>query len=119
MGWKKLLESITEAVDAELRRCHAYLAAENRLFRQQLRGRGHLTKTERKTLAERGQQLGTQAWEEIATLAKPDTILAGHRKCMDQHDVRPPRRQLVGRPRIDQELEDLVVRMVRGHRSWG
>src|SRR5215510_6770173 len=119
MDWKKLLGSITESVDEELRLRNAYLAAENRLFRQQIRGQVHLTNAERKTLAEMGQQLGKQALEEIATLAKPDTILAWHRKFMGRPDVRPPRRRSVGRPRIDQELEDLVVRMARENRSWG
>jgi putative transposase len=38
---------------------------------------------------------------------------------MDQQGVRAQPRQSVGRPRIDQELEDLVVRMAREHRSWG
>src|SRR5215813_4844239 len=41
MDWKKLLGSITESVDEELRLRNAYLAAENRLFRQQLRGQVH------------------------------------------------------------------------------
>ena len=119
MDGKKLLGSITESVDEELRLRNAYLAAENRLFRQQIRGHVHLTNAERKTLAEMGQQLGKQALEEIATLAKPDTILAWHRKFMDQKDGRPLRRQSVGRPRIDKELEDLVVRMAHENRSWG
>jgi len=38
MDWKKLLESITVPVDAELRLRNAYLIAENRLLRQQVRG---------------------------------------------------------------------------------
>jgi hypothetical protein len=52
MDWKKLLESITESVDDELRLRNAYLVAENRIFRQQIRGRLQLTNSDRKHLTE-------------------------------------------------------------------
>jgi putative transposase len=120
MDWKQLLASITGSVDEELRLRNAYLAAENRILRNQIKARRLLlTDAERKILAEIGHQLGRQALQEIATIAKLDTILAWHRKFMDQQDVRSPQRQSVGRPRIDKELEDLVVRMARENRSWG
>jgi putative transposase len=76
MDWKKLLGSITESVDAELRLRNAYLVAENRVLRQQITGRVRLTESDHKALAELGQKLGKQALEETATVAKPDTILA-------------------------------------------
>ena len=119
MDWKKLLGSITASVDEELRLRNAYLIAENRILRQQITGRVPLTDGERKTLAELGQQLGKQALAEIATVARPDTILAWHRVFADQpcDNSQPPKS--VGRPRIDKELEDLVVRMARENRSWG
>jgi len=119
MRWKQLLASITRSVDEELRLRNAYLAAENCIIRHQLHGRVRLTDTERKTLAEIGQKLGKQALEEVATIAKPDTILAWHRTFVAQTgDSSQPRKSL-GRPRIDQELEALVVRMAQENRSWG
>src|SRR5262249_27209780 len=119
MDWKKLLGSITVSVDEELRLRNAYLAAENRILRQQICGRVPLTDSDRKALAAIGKQLGRQALEEIATVAKPDTILAWHRKCRDQQTVSAQEPHAVGRPRIAKELEDLVVRMARENRSWG
>src|SRR5438093_11442575 len=120
MDWKQLLASITGSVDEELRLRNAYLAAENRSLRNQIKARRLLlTDAERKTLAEIGHQLGRQALQEIATIAQPDTILAWHRKFMDQHDVRSPQRQSVGRPRIDKALEGLAVRMARENGSSG
>jgi transposase len=119
MDWKKLLGSITASVDEELRLRNAYLLTENCLLRQQLSGRVHLTNSDRKILAELGQQLGKKALEEIATIAKPDTILAWHRTCAAQQGNRAPLRQSVGRPRIAKEIEALVVRMARENRSWG
>src|SRR5215510_3679046 len=120
MDWKQLLASITGTVDEALRLRNAYLAVENRLLRNQIKARRLLlTDAERKTLAEIGHKLGRQALQEIATIAQPDTILAWHRTFMDQHEVRSPQRQSIGRPRIAKELEDLVVRMARENRSWG
>jgi hypothetical protein len=81
MDWKQLLASIAGSIDEELRLRNAYLAAENRSLRNQLKGRRvQLTDAERKTLAEMGQKLGRQALAKVATIAKPDTILAWHRK---------------------------------------
>src|ERR671937_428687 len=96
MDWKKLLGSIRESVDEELRLRNAYLAAENRILRQQILGRVQLTDSDRKALAEIGKKLGRQALEEIATVAKPDTILAWHRKRMDQQTVRAQEPHAVG-----------------------
>jgi hypothetical protein len=84
MDWKKLLGSITASVDEELRLRNAYLVTENRLLRQQISGRVHLTNSDRKTLAELGQQLGKKALEEMAMVAKPDTILTWHRTFANQ-----------------------------------
>jgi len=61
MDWKKLLGSITKSVDEELRLRNEYLATENRLLRQQINGRVHLTNSDRNVLAEVGQQLGKKA----------------------------------------------------------
>jgi transposase len=119
MDWKKLLTYSARSVNEELRLRNAYLAAENRILRHQLHGRVSLTDAERTTLAVLGQQLGKKALEEIATVAKPETILAWHRKLVVQPcaNTQPP--PSMGRPRIDKELEDLVVRMARENRSWG
>jgi putative transposase len=120
MDWKPLLASITGSDDEELRLRNAYMAAERRILRNQLkRPRVQLTDAERKTLAEMGQKLGRQALAEVATIAKPDTILAWPRTCAAQTCDRSPPCKALGRPRINQELEALVVRMARENRSWG
>src|SRR5438132_5402285 len=119
MDWKKLLGSITESVDEELRLRNAYLVAENCMLRQQIIGRVQLTDSDRKALAEMGQKLDKKALAEIATVAKPDTILAWHRTCADRQCDRSQPPQSVGRPRIGKELENLVVRIARENSSWG
>jgi hypothetical protein len=119
MNWKPLLGSFTGFVEEALRLRNAYLAAENRILRHQLHGRARLTDAERKTLAEIGQQLGRPALAEVATIAKPDTILAWHRTFATQTCNCSPQRKAPGRPKINQELEALVVRLAHENRSWG
>ena len=119
MDWKHLLAHITGTVDQELLLRNEYLVTENRILRNQLKGRLHLTDGERKLLATIGQKLGKQALEEVAKIVKPDTILGWHRKFVAQKCDGSSQRKAPGRPTIDAELEALVVRMARENRSWG
>ena len=119
MDWKQLLAYITGSVDQELLLRNEYLVTENRILRSQITGRVRLTDGERKTLAEIGQKLGKQALAEVASLVKPETILAWHRRLVAQKFDGSTQRKAPGRPLIDQKVEALVVRMAREHRSWG
>lgn len=71
----------------------------------QIRGRVQLSAGERKSLAEIGKPLGKQALAEVATLVKPDTILAWHRKLVAQKFDGSQQRKALGRPKIDEEPE--------------
>ena len=93
--------------------------AENRILRNQIDGRVQLTDSERKELSEIGAKLGKKALAEIATVAQPDTILAWNRKVANQPTDTYKRPKSVGRPRVDQEIEDWVLRMARENQSWG
>src|SRR5262249_49356734 len=75
MDWETLLAYISGSVDEELLLRNEYLVAENRILRDQLKGRIRLSDAERQTLAEIGKKLGKQALKEVATIVKPDTIL--------------------------------------------
>src|SRR6266508_2846324 len=119
MDWKHLLASITGTVDQELLLRNEYLVTETRILRNQITGRVRLTDGERKTLAAIGQKLGKQALAEVAKMVTPDTILAWHRKLSAQKFDGSIQRQSPGRPRIDAELEALIVRMAQENRSWG
>ena len=119
MDWKHLLAYITGTVDQELLLRNEYLVTENRILRNQITGRMRLTDGERKTLAAIGQKLGKQALKEVATIVKPDTILAWHRRLVAKKCDGSTQRRSFGRPKIDPELEALIVRMARENRSWG
>jgi len=119
MDWKTLLAYITGSVDQNLLLRNEYLVAENRILRNQLKGRVRLSDGERKVLAEIGQKLGKQVLKEVARIVKPDTILAWHRKLVAQKFDGSQQRRPSGRPKIDQALEALIVRMAQDNRSWG
>ncbi len=119
IDWKHLLASSTGTVDQALLLRNEYVVTENRILRNQLTGRVRLTESERKTLAAIGQKLGKKALQEVATIVKPDTILAWHRRLVAQKCDGSTQRKAAGRPMLDQEVESLIVRMAQEHRSLG
>jgi putative transposase len=119
MIWARMLAYITGTVDQELLLRNEYLAAENRILRAQIKGRLSLSDAEKATLAEIAQRLGRKALEELAAVAKPDTLLAWYRKLIANKFDGSRIRQRVGRPRIDEEAERLVVHMAKENPGWG
>jgi putative transposase len=117
MDWKTLLVYLTGSVDRELLLRNEYLVTENRILRHQITGRVRLSDGERKTLAAIGKQLGKQTLAEVATIGTPNTILAWHRTLVAKKFDGSQRRKAPGRPRIDEELEALVVRMAQENRT--
>ena len=115
----RMLAYITGTVDQELLLRNEYLAADNRILRAQIKGRLLLSDAEKATLAEIAQRLGRKALEELAAVAKPDTLLARYRKLIANKFDGSRFRQLVGRSRIDEETERLVVQMAKENPSWG
>jgi putative transposase len=100
MDWKTLLAYLRGTVDQELLLRNEYLVTENRILRQQIKGRVQLSDGDRETLAEIGKRLGRKA-EEVASIVKPDTILAWHRTLVAQKFDGSQQRKTPGRPIID------------------
>ena len=95
-----------------------YLIEENRVLKEQLEGqRLRFTDEQRMRLAVKAKVLGRRLLDEIETLVTPDTLLAGHRKLIAKKWTYA--RNGPGRPRISQEITDLVLRMARENVSWG
>ena len=118
MIWAQLLAYVTGTVDQELLLRNEYLAAENRILKAQIKGRLFLSEEEKATLAEIAHRLGRKALEEVAA-AKPDTILGWYRRLIANKFDGSRFRQRVGRPRVAEEIERLVVRMAKENPSWG
>src|SRR5436190_13616010 len=119
MDWARTLAYVTGMVDQELLARIEYLAAENRILKAQLKGRLKLSDAERATLAEIGHRLGRKVLAEVATVARPDTILAWYRKLIALKFDGSKARRSPGRPRIKREVEQLIVRMAKENHDWG
>ena len=119
MIWAQLLAYVTGTVDQELLLRNEYLAAENRILKAQIKGRLSLSEEEKATLAEIAHRLGRKALEEVAAAAKPDTILGWYRRLIANKFDGSRFRKRVGRPRVAEEIEHLVVRMANENPSWG
>src|SRR5262245_10233345 len=119
MDWARILAYVTGTVDQELLARNEYLAAENRVLKAQLKGRIRLSDAERAVLGEIAHRLGRKALAEVATIAKPDTILAWYRKLVARKFDASNARRGPGRPPITREVEQLIVRMASENRDWG
>jgi len=96
----------------------AYRIEENRVLKEQLEGqRLRFTDEQRIRLGVKAKVLGRRSLDELETLVTPDTLLAWHRKLIAKKWTFA--RQGPGRPRVAQEITDLVLRMARENTSWG
>ena len=95
-----------------------YVIEENRVLKEQLEGQQlRFTDEQRIRLAVKAKVLDRRVLDELETLVTPDTLLAWHRKLIAQKCIFA--RKGPGRPRLEQEITDLVLRMARENTSWG
>src|SRR5580692_8721145 len=117
--WARLLAYVTGLVNQELLLQNEYLAAENRILKAHSPRNLRLSDGERSTLAEIGKRLGRKGLQQVARLAKPDTILGWYRKLVAEKFDGSKHRRLPGRPRASAMIENLVVRLARENSGWG
>jgi len=119
MDWARILAYITGTVNQELLLRNEYLAAENRILKAQLKAPLRLTDAERMTLAEIAHRLGRKALEDVANVVKPDTLMGWYRRLVARKFDGSKSRHYPGRPRVDGEIEQLVVCMAKENSDWG
>jgi len=119
MDWVRILAYLTGTVDQELLLRNEYLAAENRILKAQLKTPLWLTDAERMTLAQIAHRLGRKALEDAANIVKPDTIMGWYRRLVARKFDGSKSRCYPGRPRIDDEIEQWIVRMAKENSDWG
>jgi len=88
----------------------AYLVEENRVLKEQMKGRKlRLTDDQRRRLAAKAKLLGRQALNQVATIVTPDTLLRWHRRLIAFKWTFEAKR--VGRPGLMKAIKALIVRM--------
>src|ERR1700680_2129299 len=117
--WARLLAYVTGMVNQKLLLQNEYLIAENRILRAHLPARMRLSDPERSPLAGIGKRLGRTALQQVACVAKPDTILAWYRRLIARKFDGPKPRAAPARPPIAPEVEALIVRFARENSAWG
>jgi putative transposase len=98
----------------------AYLHEENRVLKAHFGGRRlRLTTTERRRLATLAHPLGRKRLQDVAAIATPDTLLRWDKQLIAQKFNGSTQRRQMGRPRVAEEVEQLVVRMAEENPTWG
>ena len=95
-----------------------YLAAENEILKSKFDKRLQLTKAERVRLAKIGKRLGRKALAEVGCIVKPDTLLKWFRELVAKKFDGSKKRRSPGRPRVDPEIERLVLRFAEENPTY-
>jgi transposase InsO family protein len=118
-AWQFLVVGLAGWLNQQQQDIVAYLSEENRVLREQLKGkRIRFSDDQRRRLAAKGKILGRKILKEVCTLVTPETVLRWYRtliaKKYDGSAKRGP-----GRPRVEEAIQELVVRMAKENVSWG
>jgi hypothetical protein len=97
-----------------------YLREENRLLKARIKGkRMQLTDTDRRRLAVLAHPIERKQLQGLSTIATPDILRRWHRRLVEQApSVTPPGKRF-GRPRVNEGIEQLVIRMATENPRWG
>jgi len=96
-----------------------YLMEENRVFREQFGNRRmRFSDEQRRRLAAKAKKLTRKLLNEVATIVRPETLLAWHRRLIAKKYDGSANRGL-GRPATAADIVALVIRMAIENRSWG
>lgn len=97
----------------------AYLDEENRILKEQLKGRElRLTDDQRRRLAAKAKILGRRALNQVATIVTPDTLMRWHHRLIALKWTHAAKKR-VGRPGLMKTIKALIVRMALENSTWG
>lgn len=114
-----VLAALSECIRKQQQEAIDYLLLENQILREKLgTKRVLLSDAQRRRLAVSGEALGRKRLEKVATIAQADTILRWHRELFEHQGERKGTSKS-GRPPVDREVVDLVLRMASENETWG
>ena len=113
-----LIASLAGLINRRQNEVLEYLIEENRVLREQLKGRRlRLTDEQRCRLAAKGKRIGRRILMQVATIVTPDTILRWRRLLIRAKWTFPAKR--VGRPGLMREIRALIIRFAQENCGWG
>ncbi len=115
----EVMALVSGRVEKEILLRNEYLAAENEILKSKIEKPLRFSNEERIRLAKIGKQIGLKALKEISCIVRPETILEWFRRLVAKKFDGSRFRKRAGRPRIDYEMEALVIRFVEENPSWG
>jgi putative transposase len=115
-----LITTIAGWINRHQQQVIAYLLEENRTLHAKLGGkRIRFTDAERRRLAALAFPLGRKRLKSLATLATPDTMMRWYKQLVAQKFDGSQKRNKLGRPRVSDEIEALVLQMANDNPTWG
>jgi putative transposase len=119
--WLTLVTCLAYCLDKELWKAIDYLKEQVRVLKEQQEKdkRILLDNRQRMRLATKAKRLTRGLLGQTTVLFTPDTILAWYRKLIAQKYDGSKNRRTPGRPKISQEISDLVIRFKEENPRWG
>jgi transposase InsO family protein len=117
---EEIVTRVTDLVDEDTAKIIDFMYAENRTWRE-LHGdkRPRLNDHQRRRLARAGGALDKDLLGKFATLVQPETILKWYRRLKkNKWDYSHRKKGNVGRPRVSEDTETLVLRLA-DETTWG
>jgi hypothetical protein len=94
------------------------LRQENRILRSKLGPRVPLTEADRRVLVRYGLRIRDRLGQ-VISIAKPETLLAWHRRQKQKKWTFDNQAKTLGRPRKSEATEALIVRLAEENGAWG
>ncbi|WP_145312690.1 helix-turn-helix domain-containing protein [Gimesia fumaroli] len=119
--WQLFVIIIAGWVNKQQQDVIEYLRTESQVLKEKHgKKRILLNDDQRRRLAVKGKVLGRKRLAEVGTLFTPDTILRWHKKLVTMKwDCSNRGKRKSGRPRLSDEIKQLVIRIAKENTAWG